>query len=165
MFLLHFLVALAQTQLASQLPQPWPPLVEMAPQHPTWGLVLHANVSNGWATTSQTSGCHFGGFWGFVWPSNTLMLWQWCITTTLECFEGRTHPRHPQNYTHLFGRLLSIHLTHQHGAQGLMWDVRGQFLPAAAVVGYGCVGHCWPLEANIRSTYCRKWKKCPRKYF
>jgi hypothetical protein len=30
-FLLNFSVALAQTQMVSQLPQPWPPPVEMAP--------------------------------------------------------------------------------------------------------------------------------------
>jgi hypothetical protein len=30
-FLLHFSVALAQTQWASQRPQPWPPPVEIAP--------------------------------------------------------------------------------------------------------------------------------------
>jgi hypothetical protein len=30
-FLLHFSVALAQTQLRSQPPQPWPPPAEMAP--------------------------------------------------------------------------------------------------------------------------------------
>ncbi len=34
MFLLHFSVALAQTQQASQPPQPWPPLAEMAPRAP-----------------------------------------------------------------------------------------------------------------------------------
>jgi hypothetical protein len=30
-FSLHFSVALAETQLASQPPQPWPPPAEMAP--------------------------------------------------------------------------------------------------------------------------------------
>jgi hypothetical protein len=33
-FLLHFSVALAQTQLASQPPQSWPPLAEMNPSAP-----------------------------------------------------------------------------------------------------------------------------------
>jgi hypothetical protein len=40
----------------------------------------------------------------------------------------------------LLGGLLPIHLTRQRGAQGLMWGTRGPFLPAAAMVGYGCVG-------------------------
>jgi hypothetical protein len=46
----------------------------------------------------------------------------------------------PQKYTRLLGALLSIHLTRQRGAQGLMWGARGPFLPPAAMVGYGCVG-------------------------
>jgi hypothetical protein len=32
-----------------------------------------------------------------------------------------------------------------------MWGAGGPFLPAAAMVGYGCDGHSWPLEANVRS--------------
>jgi hypothetical protein len=71
----------------------------------------------------------------------------------------------PQNYTRLLGGLLPIHLTHWRGAQGFMWGTRGPFLPAAAMVGYGCVGPCWPLEAYVRSTYCRNSKNCLRKYF
>ncbi len=35
----------------------------------------------------------------------------------------------------------------------------------AAMVRYGCVGHCWLLEANVRSTYCRNSIYCLRKYF
>jgi hypothetical protein len=30
----------------------------------------------------------------------------------------------------------------RHGAKGLVWGARGPFLPAAAMVGYGCDG-CW----------------------
>ncbi len=59
----------------------------------------------------------------------------------------------PKNYIRLLGGLLFIHLTHRRRAQGLMWGTRGPFLPVAAMVGYGCVGWCWPLEAYIRSTY------------
>ncbi len=55
-FLLHFSVALAQTQLASQPPQPWPPPAKMAPYHPTQGLALHANSLNRWLTTPQARG-------------------------------------------------------------------------------------------------------------
>jgi hypothetical protein len=46
----------------------------------------------------------------------------------------------PKNYTRLLRGLSPIHSTHWHGAQGLMWSTRGPFLPAAAMVGYGCVG-------------------------
>ena len=34
-----------------------------------------------------------------------------------------------------------------------MWGTRGAFLPAVEMVCYGCVGHGWPLEADIRLTY------------
>ncbi len=46
----------------------------------------------------------------------------------------------PKKYICLLGGLLPIHLTHRRRAQGLMWGARGPFLPAAAMVGYGCVG-------------------------
>ncbi len=46
----------------------------------------------------------------------------------------------PKKYIRLLGGLSPINLTHQRGAQGLMWGVRGPFLPAAAMVSYGCVG-------------------------
>ncbi len=46
----------------------------------------------------------------------------------------------PKNYIRKLGGLLPIHLMHRRGAQGLMWGTTGQFLPAAAMVGYGCVG-------------------------
>ncbi len=46
----------------------------------------------------------------------------------------------PKSYIRLLGGLSPIHLTHQRGVQGLMWGTRGPFLPAAAMVGYGCVG-------------------------
>jgi hypothetical protein len=46
----------------------------------------------------------------------------------------------PQKYIRLLGGLSPIHSTRWRGAQGLMWGARGPFLPAAAMVGYGCVG-------------------------
>ncbi len=46
----------------------------------------------------------------------------------------------PKKYIHLLGGLSAIHSMHWRGAQGLMWGARGPFLPAAAMVGYGCVG-------------------------
>ncbi len=71
----------------------------------------------------------------------------------------------PKNYIRLLDWLSPIHTLRQHGAQGLMWDTRGPFLPAVVMVGYGCVGRCWPLEANVRLTYCRNSKNCLRRYF
>jgi hypothetical protein len=59
----------------------------------------------------------------------------------------------PKKHIRLLGGLSPIHSTHRHGAQGLMWGARGPFPPAVAMVGYGCVGWCWPLEAYVRSTY------------
>ncbi len=46
----------------------------------------------------------------------------------------------PKKYTHLLGGLSPIHSTCRRRAQGLMWGARGPFPPAAAMVGYGCVG-------------------------
>jgi hypothetical protein len=47
----------------------------------------------------------------------------------------------PKNYIRLLGGLSPIDLMRpQRGAQGLMWGTRGLFPPAAAMVGYGCVG-------------------------
>jgi hypothetical protein len=40
----------------------------------------------------------------------------------------------PPKYIHKLGGLLSIHLMHRQGAQGLMWGARGPFPPAAAMV-------------------------------
>ncbi len=71
----------------------------------------------------------------------------------------------PQNYIRLLGGLSPIHLMRRCRAQGLMWGTRGPFPPAAAMVSYGCVGQCWPLEAYVRSTYGRNSKNCLRKYF
>jgi hypothetical protein len=71
----------------------------------------------------------------------------------------------PQNYVRLLGGLLPIHMLRRRGVQGLSWGTRGPFLPAAVMVGYGCVGQCWQLEANNRLTYCRNSKNSLRKYF
>jgi hypothetical protein len=46
----------------------------------------------------------------------------------------------PKSYIHLPGGLSPIHLTRQRGEKGLVWDARGAFPPAAAMVGYGCDG-------------------------
>jgi hypothetical protein len=71
----------------------------------------------------------------------------------------------PPKYIPLLGGLSTIHSTHLIGAQGLMWGTRGPFPPAAAMVCYGCVGQCWPLEADVRSNYCRNSNNCLPKYF
>ncbi len=71
----------------------------------------------------------------------------------------------PKSIFACLGGLLLIHTLCQRGAQGLIWGTRGPFLPVAVMVGYGCVGRCWPLEAYVRSTYCRNSKNCQRKYF
>ncbi len=59
----------------------------------------------------------------------------------------------PQKYIRKLRGLSPIHLTCRCRAQGLMWGARGPFLSAVAMVSYGCVGWCWPLEAYVRSTY------------
>jgi hypothetical protein len=46
----------------------------------------------------------------------------------------------PQKYIRLLGGLSPIHSTRRHVAKGLVWGARGPFLPAAAMVSYGCVG-------------------------
>ncbi len=71
----------------------------------------------------------------------------------------------PKNYTRLLRGLSPIHSMHWRGVEGLMWGTRGPFPLAAAMVVYGCVGRCWPLEAYVRLTYCRNSKNCLRKYF
>jgi hypothetical protein len=71
----------------------------------------------------------------------------------------------PKNYIGLLRGLSPIHSICRCGAQGLMWGTRGSFPPAAATAGYGCVCWCWPLEAYVRSTYCRNSRNCLQKYF
>jgi hypothetical protein len=70
-----------------------------------------------------------------------------------------------KNYIRLLGGLLPIHSTCLRGVKGLMWVTRGPYLLAAAMVGYGCVGRCWQLEANVRLTNCMNSKNCLQKYF
>jgi hypothetical protein len=70
-----------------------------------------------------------------------------------------------KNYICLFGGLSPIHSTQLRGAQGLTWGTRGPFPLVVAMVGYGCVGRCWPLEADVRLIDCRNSRNCPQKYF
>jgi hypothetical protein len=83
----------------------------------------------------------------------------WSVLRTIHTLNS------PKNYTRLLGGLSAIYLLLWRGAQGLMWGTRGPFLLAAVMVCYGCVGRCWPLEADVRSTYFRKSKNCLQKYF
>jgi hypothetical protein len=53
----------------------------------------------------------------------------------------------PKNYIRLLRGLSLIHSARWHQALGLMWGTRGLFLPAAAMVGYGCVGR-WRLTSD-----------------
>ncbi len=106
--------------------------------------------------------CILSRGWECVCPSKRSLFWRCWIATTLECFEGHTHPQQPQK---LYPLASPIHSTRRRGAKGLMWGTRGPYPPAAAMVGYGCVGQCWQLEANIRSTYCRNSKNCLQKFF
>jgi hypothetical protein len=83
----------------------------------------------------------------------------WSVLRAIHTLNSR------KNYICLLGGSSPIHSTHLRRAQGLMWGTRGPFLLAAAMVGYGCVGRCWPLEADVRSTYCRNSRNCLWKYF
>jgi hypothetical protein len=71
----------------------------------------------------------------------------WSVLKAIHTLNSR------KNYSRLLGGLPPIHSTRLRGAQGLMWGTRGAFLLVASMVGYGCVGQCWPLEAEVRSTY------------
>jgi hypothetical protein len=55
-----------------------------------------------------------------------------------------------QNYIRLFGGLSPIRSTRRRREKCLMWGTRGPYPPTAAMVGYGCVGRCWQLKANVR---------------
>ncbi len=108
-------------------------------------------------------------FWGGIedvyGPQSASLFRWWCIPTTLECLRAIHTLNSPKKYIRLLGGLSTVHLTHWIGAQGLMWGTRGPFPPAAAMVCYGCVGRCWSLEADVRSTYCRNSNNYLRTYF
>ncbi len=81
---------------------------------------------------------------------------RWSVLRTIHTLNS------PKNYIRLLRGLSTMHWI---GAQGLMWGTRGSLPAAAAIVCYGCVGQCWLLEADIRSTYYRKSNNCLQKYF
>ncbi len=136
------------------------------PLRPTWRLALRMDTPNGWATTLQACRCIWGGggIEGVYWTQSALFFPRRCIATTSECFEGHTHPQQPPKLCIcLLGGLLTIHSMQWIGAQGLLWGTRGPFPPAAAMVCFGCVGWCWPLEAYVWWTHCRKSNNCLQK--
>jgi hypothetical protein len=58
---------------------------------------------------------------------------QWSVLRAINTLNS------PKKYICLLGGLLPIHSTHWRGVQGLMLGTKRKFLPAAAMVGYGCV--------------------------
>ena len=54
----------------------------------------------------------------------------------------------PKNYIRLLGGLSPIHLSRHCGTWGLIWGIRGQFQPAAAMVVTVVVCVCSVLEHN-----------------
>jgi hypothetical protein len=107
----------------------------------------------------------FGGVEGVYAPQSAPLFRRWFIATTSECFEGHTHPQQPQKLYLLAWGVVAHLFDALEQSNRPMWGTRGPYTPAAAMVGYGCVGRCWQLEANIRLTYCRNSKNCQRKYF
>jgi hypothetical protein len=58
----------------------------------------------------------------------------WSVLGTMNALNS------PKSYIRLLGGLSPIHSTRRRRAKGLVWSARGAFLPAAAMVGYGCDG-------------------------
>jgi hypothetical protein len=112
--------------------------------------------------------------WGVVegvyGPQSAPLFRQWWIATTSHQSILRTiHTLNsPINYIRLLGGCcLSIHCASAEGKAscGALGGTRGPFLLVVVMVGYGCVGWCWLLEANVRLIYCRNSKVCLRKFF
>jgi hypothetical protein len=62
------------------------------------------------------------------------MLWQCISAITLSVLRAIHTLKIPPNYTRLLGGLSLIHWIYWHGAQDLMWDAGGPFLPVATMV-------------------------------
>ncbi len=73
-----------------------------------------------------------GGCWGCVWlPKHSHSEMCQCIIAGLKkLFDGHADPQSPPKII----SMLPIHSMHCHRDQGLMWGIRGPFLPAAAMV-------------------------------
>ncbi len=103
-------------------------------------------------------------------PQNAPLFRRWWIATTShQSVWGPHTPLTAPKITSACsgGCRLSIHCAGvEHKAScGARGGTRGPFPPVVVMVGYGCVGRCWLLEANVRSIYCRNSKICLRKFF
>ncbi len=163
MFLIHFSVALAQNTTGITT------TTTMAAAGRNGSLTPHMRPCAPcqrfeWMDDNPLSlQMYFLGGWGCVWPSKHSFVLAMMNRHNIGVFWGLyTPPTAPKIYLLAWG-LPPIHLTCWCRAQGLMWGTRGPFLLAAAMVGYGCAGRCWPLEAYVRSTYCRISKNCWKK--
>ncbi len=139
----------------SQWPQPWPPVAKMG----NGSLAPHMRPCAPrrcikWMDNNPPSkGMYFLGglrvcmaLKVLLCSGNDELPQHWSVLGAIHTLNS------PKNYTRLLGGLSPIHLTRQCGAQGLMWNTRGPFPPAATMVGYGCIGQCWPLKAYIGAT-------------
>jgi hypothetical protein len=166
-FLLHFSVALAQNTTGITTATTMAAAGRNGPLAPHMRpCELHAYTSNGWVTTHQACGCIFGRGLRVCMAIKVLLCSKdealpqhWSILRAIHTLNS------PKNYTRLLKRFLLIHLTHWCRVQGLMLFTRGPFLPVVAMVGYGCFGQCWSLEADVRLTYCRNSRNHLQKYF
>ncbi len=105
----------------------------------------------------------FGGGWGCAWPSKHSFVPAMMLHHNIGVFWGPYTPSTaPKIISACLGRcrpsIRCIGLEHKASCGALGG-------PAAAMVCYGCVGWCWLLEADVRSTYCRNSNNCWQKYF
>ncbi len=137
----------------------------MAPYHPTWGLALAPTHWMDGGQPSKLADVFWGGIEDVYGPQSALLLRQWFFPQHWSVLRAVHTLNSPKNYIRLLGGLLTIHSMHWIGVQCLMWGTRGPFPPVVAMVCYGCVGRCWPLEADVRSAYCSNSNICLRKYY
>jgi hypothetical protein len=166
MFLFYFSVALAQNTTGITTATAMAVTGVNGPLAPHMTPSAPRQCHKWMGTTPQASRCIFGGGLSVCMALKVLLCsgvdelpQHWSALRAIHTLNSH------KNYAYLRGGSSPIHLMHRRRAQGLMWGTKGPFPPAAAMVGYGCVGRCWPLEAYVRSTYCRNSKNCLQKYF
>ena len=103
--------------------------------------------------TLWASGFNVGGVEWEYGTQSTPLFRQWCITVTSECDEGHTPPQPLTNCIRLLWGSPLIKQRQWCKAQGFMCGTSWQFLPASAVVGHGCDGHCWPVISDYFNSY------------
>jgi hypothetical protein len=164
--LLHFSVALAQNTTGVTTATTMAAAGRNGPLAPHMRPCAPTDALNGWETTPRDSGCSFGRGMRVCMPLKALLCsgndalpQHWSFLRAIHTLNSL------KNYTRLLGGLSPIHSTHWCGAKGLMRGTRGPYPLAAAMVGNGCVGQCWQLEAKVRLTYCRNSSNCLQKYF